>query len=412
MMPKPIDRHRLPEFDVVRAVVLIGVFMMNYIVQWNVEEIRRTQGWARIDAPDWLRKTMDPWNGPMSTRFAATLTTLVGVGIVLLSAKSVGSGDADRIREDRWRLRRRGVLFILIGIFFDVVWPGEILHFTGLFLIVGAWAIRWRSRILVLAAVGVMITTTVQRSLVFANVGEDEVYSWWGGYSPQTGMRSLGTPRGFLSNVLSWGGHPLLPWLSFVFVGMALAKLDLRSVKTKGVLLAAGAAGVIAGYSLRFIGNLVLPERWKWTASTGAGDFGRFSPFGKAMPPYVLSTVGSSVFFLVLVLWIAQRFPTAPPIRLLARAGKVTFTIYIAHGIIPWLLADRKWVGQNFGLQRSMLIALASWIVAVTLGATIHRLFGIGPLEWLLRQFSGNGTPSAPPNRVTEAAVDTAGVSQ
>jgi uncharacterized protein len=411
-MAKHSPSHRMPEYDVVRAVVLIGVFTMNYIVQWNVEEIRRSQGWARIDGPEWLRTFMDPWSGPLATRFAATLTMLVGAGIVLLSAKSVASGDADRIREDRWKLRRRGVLFVLIGIFFDVVWPGEILHFTGLFLIVGAWAIRWRTRTLFFAAAAVMIATAAQRALVFANVREDEVYSWWGGYSSQTGQRSLGTPRGFLSNVLSWGGHPLLPWLCFVFVGMGIATLDLRSTKVKTSLLGCGAAAVVGGYALRHIGTRLLPDRWDWLASTEPGGFGRFSPFGKAMPAYVIATVGSSVFFFVLVLWIAQRFPFALPIRVLARGGKVTFTIYVAHGVIPWLLADRKWVGQDFGLLRSMLIAVTSWFTAIVIGALIHRTFGSGPLEWLLRRFGGDSRPTTDQASAISRVPDISGVRQ
>jgi uncharacterized protein len=392
-MAKPGAPHRMPEFDVVRAMTLFGVFMMNYVVQWNVEEIRNVRGWDRIKGPELLRKAIDPWNGPMSTRFAATLTMLVGVGIVLLSARSVASGDAARISEDRWRLRRRGVLFVLIGIFFDVVWPGEILHFAGLFLICGAWFIRWRALHLALAGFAVMLITALQRSMVFLVVGSDEPLSWWGGYSPETQTRSLGTPRGFLSNVLSWGGHPLLPWLTFVFVGMAIAKLNLRSARLKVTLLGSGVLAVVVGYGLRFVGNEVLPERWKWAASTVSGGFGQTSPFGKAMPLYVLTTVGSSVVALIGVLWIAQRFPTALPTRVLARAGKVTFTIYVLHGVIPWLLADQHLIGQNFGLIRSMAIAVGSWITAVLMGALVHRTFGIGPLEWLLRKFSGEAAP-------------------
>ncbi len=389
-MAQASPAHRLAEFDVVRAVVLIGVFTMNYIVQWNVEEIRR-RGWNQINAPSpLLRHFMDPWQGPLSTRFAATLSTLVGIGVVLLSARSVASGDVASIREDRWRLRRRGVLFVLAGIFFEVVWPGEILHFTGLFLIIAAWAIRWRPRSLMMAATAVMLFTAVQRVIVFNAVGPSEELSWWGGRNLQTGVRSLGNPRGFLSNVLSWGGHPILPWVSFVLVGMAIAKLDLRSARVKSMLIAAGAGAFVFGYGLRIITSPLISDKWKWVASTEPGGFGRVSPFGKAMPAYVIGTAGSSVVFLITVLWIAQRFPRFLPIRILARAGKVTFSIYVLHGVIPWLLVDRKWVGQNFGLVRSLGIAAASWAVAVVIGALVHRTFGTGPLEWLLRQIGGN----------------------
>jgi uncharacterized protein len=388
-MAKAPPAHRLAEFDVVRAFVLIGVFTMNYIVQWNVEELRRVR-WGQINTPSpLLRHFLDPWQGPLGTRFAATLTTLVGVGVVLLSRRSVTSGDADAIREDRWRLRRRGLLFILAGIFFDVVWPGNILHFTGLFLIFSAWAIRWRPRTLLAAAVTVMFATAAQRIVVFRMVDTTHDLSWWGSRSPQGPLRLLGTPRGFLSNVISWGAHPILPWLSFVLIGMSIAKLDLTGAAVKLKLLGVGAVSLAAGYGLRYVGESVLVERWKWIASTEAGGFGRTSPFGKGMPAYVISTVGSSLLILVSVLWIAQRFPRALPIRVLARAGKVTFTIYMSHGVIAWLLVDRHWVGQNFGFMRSLGIALGSWATAVVIGAFIHRTFGTGPLEWLLRQIGG-----------------------
>jgi uncharacterized protein len=404
-MAKAPPAHRLAEFDVVRAVVLIGVFTMNYIVQWNVEELRRVP-WSQIKTPSpLLRHFMDPWQGPLSTRFAATLSTLIGVGIVLLSARSVASGDAASIREDRWRLRRRGLLFVLAGIFFEVVWPGEILHFAGLFLIIGAWAIRWRPRSLMIAATAVMLFTAVQRILVFRSVEVDEQMSWWGGRNLQTGIRSLGNPRGFLSNVLSWGGHPILPWMAFVFTGMAIAKLDLKSSKVKTQLVVAGLVSFAAGYGLRFVVSGLLSDKWKWVGSTEPGGFGRVSPFGKAMPAYVLTTTGSSTVFLISVLWIAQHFPRFLPIRVLARAGKVTFSIYVAHGVIPWLLADRHWVGQNFGLVRSIGIAFASWAVAIVIGAFMHRTFGTGPLEWLLRQVGGSGRSSGTTSMIPAAQL-------
>jgi uncharacterized protein len=378
---------RIAAFDVVRAVVLLGVFTMNYIVEWNIDELSRVP-WGSIEANPSLRRVMNPWTGPLATRFAATLTMLVGVGIVLLSARSVASGDASAVREDRWRLRRRGMVFVLAGIFFDVVWPGEILHFTGLYLIIAAWAIRWSASTLFSAAVGVAALTSLQRTLVFVAVGPEERYSWWGGALANR-PRSLGTPRGFLSNVLSWGGHPVLPWLSFVFVGMAIAKLNLSSRRVRLIIIVVGMVGFVGGYVVGFIGQTLLPDKWDWVAATQPGGFGRVSPFGGGMPAYVLSTAGSSAVLLVSTYWLAERFAGALPIRVLARAGKVTFTIYVAHGVLPWALTSKQWVGQDFGLVGSIAIAAASWAVSMIVGALMHRRFGIGPLEWLLRQISG-----------------------
>jgi uncharacterized membrane protein YeiB len=151
-----------------------------------------------------------------------------------------------------------------------------------------------------------------------------------------------------------------------------------------------GASLVAVGYAMRLVGRTFLADRWDWAASTSPGGFGRVSPFGGGMPAYVVSTVGSSVLFLVGVLWVAERFGASLPARVLARAGKVTFTIYVAHGVIPWFLTSQGWVGQNFGLQRSLGIAFGSWFVAILAGAAMHKAFGTGPLEWLLRQLSGS----------------------
>jgi uncharacterized protein len=384
-------KHRLPEFDVVRAVVLLGVFTMNYIVQWNVDEIREARGWAGIDAPGWLKTILDPWQGPLSTRFAASLSMLVGVGISLLAAKSVVSGDKFQITADRWRLRRRGVLFILIGIFFDAVWPGEILHFTGVYLILGAWAIRWKRRGLVVAALSVSVLTAVQRVAVFNVVSpEDSWGSWWSGSaSNQSNGRSIGTPRGFFSNILGWGGHPILPWMSFVFIGMAIGKIDLQSTRTKVKLLVTGVVACAAGYGLGAVGTMVLNDKWDWAASTDPGGFGFVSPFSLGMPAYVLNTIGSSLVVLLGVMWAASATPAWPTTRLLARAGKVTFTIYLAHGLIPWALNNWDVLGQNFGLTGSLAIAGGSWMLAMLLGGAMHRAFGTGPMEWMLRQMGG-----------------------
>lgn len=402
--------NRIAAFDVVRSVVLIGVFTMNYVVEWNLGELRRVS-WEQIDAPAALRSFMNPWTGPLSTRFAATLSTLVGVGVVLLSSRSIASGDSAAINEDRWRLRRRGLLFVLAGIFFDVVWPGEILHFIGLYLIIAAWAITWSAPTLGLSAVGVAAMTALQRVAVFVSVGGQERQSWWSGFGSD-GTRSIGRPRGFLSSVLSWGGHPVLPWMTFVFVGMAIAKLELRSRRLRVILMISGIGGLAAGYAMRFVGQAALSAKWDWVASTEPGGFGRISPFGGGMPAYVVSTVGSSVFFLIGTMWLAERFASVLPIRILARAGKVTFSLYVAHGVIPWLIVSQGWVGQDFGLVRSLAIALASWALAVMFGAAMQRVFGTGPLEWLLRKVSGpavrsgSGAVTSVPASVRTAGVD------
>ncbi len=395
--------HRLAEYDVARAVVLIGVFTMNYVVQWNLV-LLRGGGWGVLPASEFMLQMFDPWRGPMSTRWAASMMMLLGMGTALGSARVVRSGDKEAIREQRWRLRRRGVLFILIGVMFDAVWPGEVLHYAGTYLIIAAWTITWRRTALLAAAIVTVIVTAAQRIAVFHFVSaEESATSWWSGATEGGfGRASVGTPRGFMSSVLSWGGHPVLPWMAFVFVGMALTHVLILEPQASApgelapplarrrlTLMTIGALLLVSGYSIQTIGYRWLPDRWHWAASVESGGFGRTSPFGLGMPAYVFATCGSSILGIVLISWIASRFPNFLPIRVLARGGQMTFTIYLLHGLIPWALVHYEVITPDFGLVWAIATAAGSWAAAVVIMAGFHKWRGIGPMEWLLRRISG-----------------------
>ena len=100
-----------------------------------------------------LERVFDPWEGPLSTRFAATFVIVAGMGITLLTRRSRASGDRAAISADRWKLTRRGVLLFVFGYFFDWVWSGTILFYYGAFFMVGVLLFTLRSRWLVVIGV-------------------------------------------------------------------------------------------------------------------------------------------------------------------------------------------------------------------------------------------------------------------
>jgi uncharacterized protein len=384
----PTKPPRLAQFDAARAMVLLGVFTMNYIVNFNIK-LLRDSGWSGLDAPEWLKKVLDTNTGPLSTRFAAVLVTLVGMGVTFLSRSAVATKDPVAIDALRWRLRRRGALFILTGIFFDNAWPGTILHFTGTYLVLCSFIVTWRRRWWLVSAGIITALTVVQRIIIFQTTKTDELYtSWWGGYRYENRM-PVGTVQGFISNVTTWGGHPILPWLAFVFVGMSLSTLNWNRMRTYYLTGVIGLAFIGLGYLIRYVGRLVLSEDWKWVASIDPGAFQNRSPFGLGMPAYVLAAVGTSVTAIALFAGIAFRFPRFLPVRMLARAGRLTFSLYILHGLIPWGLMAFDVDQRSHGLVESIVIALAAWFVAIVTGAVWQKYLHIGPMEWLLRKFGG-----------------------
>ena len=147
-------RERLVGPDVTRALALVGVVIMNYHGYLN--GIDAAAGSDATLPQRWF----DPWTGVLSTRFAATFVLVAGVGVTLLTQRSrtsVGAaagsgaarGDRAAIRDDRWRLIRRGVLLSAGGFVLDWIWPGTILFFYGAFFIVAALLFTLRTRWLV-----------------------------------------------------------------------------------------------------------------------------------------------------------------------------------------------------------------------------------------------------------------------
>ena len=97
---------RRPGPDVVRAVAMTGVVVMNYHGYLILGGASRS-GHAGYDL-------FDPWTGPLSTRFAATFVLTAGVGVTLMTRRT--TGDSDATTAMRWRLVRRGLLLYGIGL--------------------------------------------------------------------------------------------------------------------------------------------------------------------------------------------------------------------------------------------------------------------------------------------------------
>ena len=133
---------RLVGPDVVRAIAMAGVVVMNYHGYLVNEGARRDGGWPY--------DLFDPWTGPLSTRFAATFVLTAGVGVTLMTRNAT---DRHRRSELRWRLASRGLLLYAFGLAFDFIWAGTILPYYGAMFLLAALMFTLRSRWLIVIGV-------------------------------------------------------------------------------------------------------------------------------------------------------------------------------------------------------------------------------------------------------------------
>lgn len=356
-------RARLVELDVVRALALIGVCVMNY------HGYLITKG-AKYPPSNFAERVFDPWEGPLSTRFAATFVTLAGIGITLLTRRRRDSGDRAAISAVRWTLVRRGVLLYLFGFFLDWVWPGTILVFYGAFFLAGALLFTLRSRWLVAIGTSATLAAAAIQWWALDRAANGHDTSWLLDGSA-TERRS---PLNLLYDMFVRGTHPLLPWLLFLCMGIVLGRMLPLAFMRRYQLGAVGAMLLAVGYLLREA--LALHPVLEST-----------TPYDRGLL-YSLTTVGSTLLALAVVGAVANATSASFVTRALAVAGRTTLTLYVGHVLVFNLLVDWLDVVQPAALGTALVFALVYWVIAVTVAVVWNRRFGIGPLEWVYRRFS------------------------
>jgi uncharacterized membrane protein YeiB len=358
-----VDR-RLPGPDVVRAVALIGVVVMNfhgYLVIRSERDDAVGTGWAA--------ELFDPWDGPLTTRFAATFVLVAGVGVTLMTRRTVeqrADGTA-AVTALRLRLVRRGLLLYVVGLLLEEIWPGTIIVYYGAMFVLAAVMITWRSGWIALvgltaALAGAGISTwRYQRNL------DDSSTAWL--TDPD-----VGSLRDHLFGVAVNGTHPLLPWFAFFCAGILLGRL-LTHPNWRMITIAV--ATVLIGLSALASTMATTPFQEQLLS---------IHPFDRGLV-YTASALGTALLAYATIDWIAGRLPEATdPLR---RAGQMTLTLYLTHVFVFNLVVD--WLGwiEPAGLDVALAFALGFWVIGIAAAVTWQRRRGIGPAERVYRAVGG-----------------------
>ena len=354
---------RLVGPDVVRAIALIGVILMNY------HGYLITSGGERAD--NLWGRFFDPWTGPLGTRFAATFVLTAGVGVTLFTRGAIGNRAA--VAAKRWVLLRRGLLLYGFGLLFYEIWQGAILPYYGLMFCLGALLVTLPS--VVVAATG------LGAALAGAGIQWWSIEARWNGDSTNwLHNPPAGSPRGLLFDMFVNGTHPLFPWLAFFCAGILIGRV-LRTDWWRPVAIALGAT--LWAFATLLSNVLTQTDRTPLTVELARDD-----PFGRGLL-YTASALGTSLVAFTVIYTLATWFPASAPVRMFAHAGQMTLTLYVAHALVfNFVVHWMGWV-RPAGLDLALVFALGYWVIAVALGAAWHHWFRIGPAEWLYRKLGG-----------------------
>lgn len=322
-----------------RALALFGMVIVNYQVVLSYEQF-------------------GPWSVPadlLTGRAAALFVILAGIGTSLAHKRI--SNTPGKLRLLRLSLLKRAAFLWVAGWVFVLVWPADILHYYGVFLLVGALVIRTpSSAILAMAVLGILL------SLGFLLYGN--YLAHWDLVTLE--YQDLWTLDGFARNLFLNGFHPILPWLSFYLFGMMLGRLDWQARRTRRLSFA-------WGIFLFFV------------AKSGSVLMGTSLAPMPPTPFFVVGGIGTALMTIAASFWLADTMPSALRQRLTA-TGRLAFTHYIAHVVIGLGIIEEAWGLGPHSPGYALLAALVYAAVAVELSWQWQKRWGAGPIERLFRR--------------------------
>lgn len=367
MVTAPTSADRLVGLDVARCLALLGM------VATHVLDERSADG------------TVAPLQWLAGGRASALFAVLAGVSLALMTGRREPVRGGERVRRSAG-LALRALLIAAIGLVLGEMQSGiaVILTYYGVLFLAGLPFLGLRARTLGLLAAGWVVVAPVLSHLVRPALPES------GTASPTAAQ--LVDPWQLGSELLFTGYYPVVPWLAYLLVGIALGRADLRSPRLQAALATGGVALAVAATVLsrvltaqdRVIGPQLdsIATGMFGTTPTGAWQWLLVVAPHSGTPFDLAQTIGSALAAIGACLLVLHRLPPSGRVAtaVLLGAGTMTLTLYSLHVVMrsPWV-----WPAEEPDTFRwHVLVLLAVGAVHVAAGRR-------GPLErvatWLTR---------------------------
>ncbi|MBB3081965.1 heparan-alpha-glucosaminide N-acetyltransferase domain-containing protein [Geodermatophilus sabuli] len=345
--PLPAASGRIAGLDVARGLAVLGMFG------------------AHLGATGDLSWSPSSWASLVEGRSSVLFATLAGVSIALLSGGATPASGRELGRA-RTRVLVRAAWVFAIGGVLEVLgtFVAIILGVYAVLFVLALPFLRWARRWLLLLAGAIAVAGPF---LVL------ELGQW---------VTAQDRSRSAFAALTVTGRYPALIWWTFVLVGLAVGRSDLRSARVRLTLVAGGALAAVIGYGGGWLSTArVEPGRRLAGMEQGFGQSGRWDAawFAGAEPhtgtPFELvGSAGVAVAVIGVCLVLADLLPrlTWP----LGAVGAMALSVYTAQIAAIWLLDLPLQPGWDVWVRftASTLVLATAWRLRM----------GRGPLERLL----------------------------
>ena len=361
-----ISSSRQYGYDFARALAVIGMVVVNFKVVMGAE----------TNGPDWLIWLV----GLLDGRAAATFVVLAGVGMSLACRRALMEDDNQLLKRRITALRKRAAFLFIFGLAYTPLWPADILHFYGFYILLGTFLIKSSDGELFLS-ISTLVIIFLLLLLIF---DYEQGWNW-----KTLEYTDLWTMEGMLRHIFFNGFHPVFPWAAFLVGGMWLGRKDL-GVKTVRIrLFLVGLAMTVFGESVSHFLTEYMLVAYPFVDPVDIQDTFGTAPL-PPMPLYMISAGGTALMIITLSTWFTSKVSSANIVmKSLIVTGQYALTFYIAHVVIGMGVLEEIGRLENQDLQTSVTSALLFCFVGIVLSMVWNKFFRRGPLEWVLRKVSG-----------------------
>lgn len=351
---------RIIGIDMARAIAVIGMIIVNF------KTVFGTQG------TDWLKTIASIFDG----KAAAIFVVLAGVGLALMTNTAYKNKDKQRLKTRKIQIAKRALLLFIIGLSYISIWPADILHFYGIYMLTCLLFIPLKPKYILYA---VCLSITLFPLLL---IGFNYETGW--DFNTLTYL-DLWTVNGFIRHMFFNGFHPVIPWSAFMLFGLWLGRQDLKNPLYLKRLLKISS---ITWICIQIVSKSLLSVLTTDELNTLSPLFGT-----DPMPPlplYMLNGISVATLIITSCILIAERYKQTLFIQALYKTGQLALTFYVAHviigmGVIEWF----GWIPfGEYSIAFSFIYALLFSLLCILFSVYWLKYKTYGPLEWIMKKLN------------------------
>ena len=362
---KEQSTKRISGYDFARALAIFGMIIVNYKITMNADN----------SGPEWLKTLCSLIEG----KAAATFVILAGVGITLMTQNARLAADKVLIWKNRVSLIKRALFLFLIGLAYTPIWPADILHFYGIYILIAALVFTGSGRTLWFLAVSFIIGFYI---LLFT-LNYEAGWDW-----KTTTYQGFWTVEGMIRHLFFNGFHPVFPWTAFLLIGLWLGRKNMADPKIRrsvilGSLLVLTITEISSHLIIDYYNSMNLPEFLMEDIKALYGI--------KPMPPslfYMASASSVAILVICFSIILLEKTGVNSWTKPWLHTGQLSLTLYVGHVIIGVGILEEAGLLENQTLQFAVFSSIMFFAFGVGFSTLWRSRFSRGPLEWVLRKLT------------------------